>query len=85
MPPPRDFQPLLFYQNLRIMSKFAHLLIQPDFLFAAQTDFPRAGIVSSLALYPRPKRHGALRLLSSKTLEAIPWRTGNQWDPRAKK
>jgi hypothetical protein len=32
--------------------KFAHLLIQPNFLFAAQTDFPWAGIVASLRIMP---------------------------------
>ena len=34
------------------MQRFAHLLIQRNFLFAAQTDFPCAGIVASLRIHP---------------------------------
>jgi hypothetical protein len=38
--------------NYTSSGKNAQLLIQPNFLFAAQTDFPWAGIVASLRIMP---------------------------------
>jgi hypothetical protein len=57
MPPPWDFQPILFYQNLRTMSRFAQLLIRlPVALLHKRLTL--GGIVASLALYPRPEGTG---------------------------
>jgi hypothetical protein len=53
------------------MQRFAHLLIQRNFLFAAQTDFPCAGIVASLRIHLDTSLRVGVRLLLFQLISTV--------------